>query len=132
MKYDNVDEIVEEIGKIIDEGYTLVDRLGEEVDSSVNDWANMRVLIGRTQSVEYDAIVCFELVCLEYRMENEKDVFWIKKYQKNHLKKLNNDVERYITCIRTWKFEDYRCREWLKRMEDILLGIKEFYACCKE
>lgn len=127
MKYDNVNEMSKEICKSIDECITLVNRLTEDVDASSNDWANMRVLRKRTELVHYDVIVCFDLVCLVYQMENEKDVFSVKKCQKYHLENLNGEIERYIRDIRTWKFEDYRCRDWLKRMEDILLGIKEFF-----
>lgn len=133
MKYDNVKEIIEEIGKIIDECSALVRRLGEDVDSSVNDWAKMRVFSECAFYIRYRVEVCADLLWVEGRMENEKDVFWIKKIQKEHLESLNEEIESFIFRIRTWKFEDYRCRDWLKKMEDILLGIKEFYElACKE
>ena len=71
--------------------------------------------------------MCANFIHFEFEMEDEKDIFLIKKYQKQYLEIINFTLDRFITITRTWKFKDYRCRDWLKRAESILLDIKEFY-----
>lgn len=127
MGYNHVDKIHEDVQKLADENDILVKNLSEDYESDVNDWCRMRILYERCRQLDYEVSVCANFIHFEFEMEDEKDIFLIKKYQKQYLEIINFTLDRFITITRTWKFKDYRCRDWLKRAESILLDIKEFY-----
>lgn len=114
-------KIYEKLEEVIDEGFTLRENIEE-------DCLNVSRVVERLKlSVEdkMEAVIDFQSLAVD--MENEKDRFLAQKSERKHFSKFLDELESLIKIGRVWKFEDYRCIDWIKRVVDILVEIKELF-----
>lgn len=112
----------EKFRAIVDEGVELRDCV--ELDDSVNMY---RILDRVTESLSYKMSLIIDFQSLAFEIESEKDKFLVQKIERKHFNELIDGFDRVIKIGRIWKFEDYRCIDWIKRLVELLEKMKEFF-----
>lgn len=49
------------------------------------------------------------------------------KTSQKYFEGLKDELNRLIKIGRTWKLEDYRCIDWIKRLTNTVVEIKDFF-----
>ena len=111
-----------------DEGNELIGSLNDDVD----DYYHMCLICGDLFNLSKRLFDHIQIVRLVYDMENEKDRFEVQKMQKRHFQSFLEDWENLKKDGRLFKFEDYRCIEWVQRLTMFLDRINEVWGDCNE
>ena len=122
-----VNEVLEEIDKFLDEGIKLQDALNEDYEADVNDYIKMVQMIERVyffkQAIFSTADFYFLLHKVEY--QSEKDKFEAQKIIVLNFKGFIDNIASIIEAGRLWKYKDYRCIDWIKRLTEFMVEIKD-------
>ena len=109
------------------EAWTLIKSLSNDNESDVNDWCKMYRVELMKEDFMHLADFLIELNLMFYGMENEKDKFVVQKVNYKYAERVKESLNSLIKIGRTWKFSDYRCIDWIKRMGDSLGEFKQFF-----
>lgn len=127
MAYENVREIQNDIDNLCSEAEKLIDSLGDDPDSDTNDWTKMQRVWEKIGFLEYRIEVVSDFIVLIYDIENEKEKFKVQKTAQYHYKDFEKTLGRILEICRLWKFRDYRCIDWIKRLSETIVDIKKYY-----
>lgn len=102
--------------------------------SNSNDWhdnIDMFTLIAFNRDIAHitSLVVSFSyLKDLAYRMNDEKDRFEIQRLIKKLTESYQETLDSVIETGRLWKFYDYRCIDWEKRLVSLMIELKSFFV----
>lgn len=125
MAFKNIDEMINKLNELRDERFSLADVLTN--DGDVNDWCKMMRLGPMLTNMHYEILTYSNFMYLINKMENEKDKFEVQKCTKHHKEYFEEDIKGHIKIGRTWNFQDYRCREWQKRLEKFMCDVQDYF-----
>lgn len=133
--YKRYGKLFDEGSNILDEGYTLVDVMYNEIGSLgleygveyINDWRNIAVYIEKLKTLRQEMIFFVILQEIIYKIEGEKDRFLVQKTLKDLLPNFDGNISCEIKNARVVKFSDYRTIDWAKRLIELLLQMKQLY-----
>lgn len=128
----NYNAILEDVKKINEDASTLIDLLQKDYEADENDWCKMLRIRERLFYFQYFIFLRADWYDLSYKMESDKDRFEVQKIAQCHLKRFEEEVELMIFTGRNWKFKDYRCINFQKRLEELFVNIQEAFEKGKE
>lgn len=127
MKYSYYDQIFKECNELCDNAGKLVDSRNANFDMDDNDFIMLRRLFERLIYFPDIVNICLDFSYLISVMESEKDRFEVQKKQQYHINNFQREIESFIECGRSWKFEDYRCVDWERRLVEFMLNVRETF-----
>lgn len=127
MAYTDYNELIKDFRDIRDHGLMLIESADTNLDLDVGDYTSLGRLLERLMYFSFLVRVTLGFNELVSQMENEKDRFEVQKFQKNFIDFFGDEIDSFIRCGRSWKFEDYRCIDWEKRLVDYMLDVKETF-----
>lgn len=114
-------------GKLIefkDEMSDLIDVMLKDFEVSEDDFRRMQLILEKIFTFVHSLWLWFDIMTLENVMETEKDRFEVQKFSMQCRKELDENVEIFIQIGRTWKFDDYRCIDLMKRLTEFFVEVK--------
>lgn len=126
---DHFQEIIEYLDKMFNECGSLIDSLARNPNKSnedINDLCNMYRIWEKQSHVRYKILVFVAFAMLLYKIENKNDRSEVQKMAKTHIVDLEKYVEKQIEIGKTWKYENYRCRDYMQRWVDFLDEVDKF------
>lgn len=120
-------KILDVIKGFMDENNALQESLAKDIDASINDSVNMIRMLDGLYYLHYHIEFYVDLQCLIVDVENEKDRFLVQKRTQGFFEYFKEELNIFIKEGRTWKCEDYRCIDWIKRLTDAIVEIKDFF-----
>ncbi len=127
MDFNKVTELLDDLAKLTDDCFKIIDNLNDEYDSDINDWCKMSRMNEKLRCLRTKMFIVTDLYILSRDMENEKDRFEVQKMAQYHEEKLDEELESLIEIGRVWKLRDYRCIDWAKRLVELSTRIKDFF-----
>jgi len=129
MAFKKVGEILHMINKFVDESDSLIEALLNDYEMDIDDWAKMRVIRERlVWGIWYMVDSYSRIQDLSYRIENEKDRFETQKMAKKYGDDIKSGIDATIELLGTiFKFKDYRCIDFQKRLKKFICNIKVFF-----
>lgn len=122
-------EVIAYLDKLFSECGLLIDSLADNRDKSnedINDLCNMYRIWEKQSLVRYKILVFVAFTMLLRRMEHKEDRSEVQKMAQTHIKDLEDYIEKQIEIGETWKFENYRCRDYMQRWVDFLVEVDRF------
>lgn len=108
--------------------YNEVKLLAEQWDiESLNDLYQLAMMGEGIKYLQHMMCVTMTFYTAIQLMETEKDKFEMQRNLEHEYKNLINYLDFFIQERRLWKSENYRCADWVKRVVDIVVSIKEFF-----
>lgn len=127
MKYTNIKQLFNNCYELRDDAEELIKSRNTNFDMSDQDFITLRRLFERILYFPDMVNIVLDFSDLISVMESEKDKFEIQKRQQYYIKNLKGEIDTFLTCGRSWKFEDYRCVDWEKRLVNFMLDAKETF-----
>ena len=128
MNKKNLNELynrIDDVKNLLDDGYDIAQALGEDCEADENDWAKMLRFTDRLYNFKYRMILFDDIYTVIERMESERDRSIVQENFQYHIEQFEAEIDLFIKISRTWKMEDYRCRNFQRRMEDLFLELRE-------
>lgn len=111
--------------EFVEEILNLMKAMDKEYDSSEKDFFQL-CRMGDMMVHYSDKIVTLTKInFLMASMETEKDCFEVQRFAKDYEDNLHEMRESLIVNGRTWKYEDYRCIDLMKRLTEWLVLCKK-------
>lgn len=129
---DHFQEIIEYLDKMFNECGSIIDSLANNPDKSnsdINDLCNMYRIWEKQSHVRYKILVVVAFAMLLHKIQHKEDRSEIQKMARTHIKDLDNYIEKQIEIGETWKFENFRCRDYMLRWIDFLVEVDKFVQC---
>lgn len=120
-------KMLEDLKNLQKECTSLVDSLRENLDPDINDWCNMSRIVEKQHELTYRIRVYKDLYIAILIIENDKDRFEIQKMAQKHFDGTKEYIETLIKIGRTWRFKDYRCRGFMRRLVDFLVEAEALF-----
>lgn len=126
----NIDEIISSTKELLDSSHDLIHTLAQaDYDVDINDFSNIKVFSERLDQFWACTLVYSDFSCLIDDLELEKDRFLAQKAAKFSIDNFHTQIDTMLYISRNWNFQDYRCRNFQKRVEDTFAEIK---ACAQK
>lgn len=129
----NLFEMNERIIALKNDAYKLCISLGKDYDSDVNDWCFMWRVFQILNATVDKMFIYMKVECTPNSMENEKDKFeaqkLVRQFFQSEIESMNKDFDLVIDISRNWKMHDYRCQNFLRRMEETFLEFQKKINC---
>lgn len=122
--YDEIKIIIKIIDELVDDACDLASELANDYDADFNDWCKMCRIAERLEHLKTQVIVVWDFQYLIDVIDNEKARFEVQKCNKDRKEYFINLNDIVLDAIRKWNFNDYRCRRFQDRLEDLTLKIK--------
>lgn len=126
---DHFQEIVEYLDKMFNECGSLIDSLAnnrDKSDADINDLCNMYRIWEKQSLVRYRILVFVAYAMLLLKIKHKEDRSEVQKMAQTHINDLENYIEKQIEIGKAWKFENYRCRDYMQRWVDFLDEVDKF------
>ncbi len=122
-----VNEVLEEISKFLEESEKLLDSLEEDYETDEGDWDNMLRMREKLFCISSEVLSITDFYILLHYVEyqSEKDKFEAQKIIVRNFKKFIDSIDVMINVGRLWKYKDYRCIDWIKRLTEFMVEIKD-------
>ena len=97
MDFNKVNELLDDLGELRDDGFKITDKLTDEYDADINDWCKMSRMNEKLRCLRTKMYIVTDLYILSRDMENEKDKFEVQKMAQYHEKELNEELESLMS-----------------------------------
>lgn len=126
MQYDDLLRMRDDLISLRNEARDLINSFVPDI-GNIMDWCLMCRMYEITNHLFFRLKVINNFMALENVMKNEKDKFEIQKIGQDFFVDFEDLLDRTIKNGRLWKFEDYRCVDWIKRLTSLLYEVQEFF-----
>lgn len=116
--------ILDAINGFTEEISDLMDAMGDDYDVSGDDYRKICRIFEKMYF--FGDMVSFYggIMLLMDDMETDKDRFEVQKFSSKWEKYLEERLESLIKIGRTWKYEDYRCIDLMRRTTEYFVKAK--------
>lgn len=126
---DDFQKIIANLDKLFNECGALIDSLADNRDKSdadINDLCSMYRIWEKQSHVRYKILVFVAFVMLVQKVQHKKDRSEVQKMARTHMDDIEKYIDKQIEIGETWKFEDYRCRDFMLRWVYFLMEVEKF------
>ena len=121
----NIVDVFDAISGFRKEISDLIDVMANDYEVSGDDYRKIYRMFEKMYYFNDMVFFYGDTLILVDEMETDKDRFGVQKFSSGCEKYLNEELETLIEIGRTWKYEDYRCIDLMKRLTEFLVKAKE-------
>lgn len=120
------DKVLNDYTKLYGEGDALSESLSENFDNFV-DFHLIGCTLEKHRALLYRLSVYLKLNGLIFKVESDKDRFEVQKAAKALSNETKEHIKELVEYGRTMDFDDYRCKDFMRRWVDFLLEAETLF-----